>query len=572
VKLNSEWRGALLLAAVLAALIGSHYAFLYRPLREQLRQTRVPRSGMLPSHPEIDPAVIRRLGWLSVTSNRESAFTHFPAEKPRGVTRLCAFGSSYTFGTEVDGHSDYPTLLAKSFRRLGRHDVEVLNFGVGGYGFHQSFMLWEHVHERYGCDYTLVFPGRWFPERDTVFNYNPPKVPYSIHARYVLREDGLERIDVLGDTHEERFDEYYRFFPRWRYLRYDREPPLALRSLRPAASPPSNPLYYQSSDAEEEAQLTYRALLTRMAAAGEPIVLGSFQEIDVETGRSVAAPNLSVIKLERLRTFPYAAPNSHQGTWGNDLIARAFLAQIAEGADSSVPVLETGDLDRAALPSASGAEALPLAEYDSVRVHLGDAAIGRFTTMDPSDKSTLAQDRAVSLLALKGPDQSITAACFLPLDRTLSDGMKVSWRTVADDRPAPLEPVRLLAPGVHIGVLNVEGLEYDQTRLELVRGTSLVGPVSLLLEGEPILDGEWNGRVESRTELQAVRAPCRRLRSARGGWLDPTRLASSGLLEVVLLREGAPPTRAPFAAWWLTEVELPRAHRPLPEKIRSARD
>ena len=206
VKLSSEWRGALLLAAVLAGLIGSHYAFLYRPLREQLRKTRVPRSDQLASHPEIDPAVIRRLGWLSVTSNRESAFTHFPAEKPPGVTRLCAFGSSYTFGTEVDGQSDYPTLLGRQFQRLGREDVEVLNFGVGGYGFHQSFMLWEHVHERYGCDYTLLFPGRWFPERDTVFNYTPPKVPYAIHARYVLRGDALERIDVLYLPRHFRFD------------------------------------------------------------------------------------------------------------------------------------------------------------------------------------------------------------------------------------------------------------------------------------------------------------------------------------------------------------------------------
>jgi hypothetical protein len=571
-KPNSEWRGALLLAAVLVALIGSHYAFLYRPLREELRRTRAPKSSQLPSHPELDPALVRRVGWLRVSSDRESAFFRFSPEKPRGVTRVCAFGSSFTFGAEVAGNSDYPTLLGRAFRRLGRDDVEVLNFGVGGYGFHQSYLLWEHLHERYGCDYTLVFPGRWFPERDTVFNYDPRKVPYSIHARYVLREGGLELIDPLGDSHEERFDEYYRFLPRWRYLRYDREPPLALRSLRPADSPPSNPFYYHSAGAEEEAQLTYRALLEKMAATGEAIVLGSFAEVDVATGLSVAAPNLSVIKLERHRTFPYAAAYSHQGTWGNDLVARTFLAEIVEGADSIAPVLETRDLDWASLPAAAETSRLPLAAYASVKVHLGGTAIGRFTTIDGSRRSTLAEAGTVSLLALKGPDQSIAAACFLPLDRDLADGMKVSWQTVADDSPAPLGPVRLLAPGVNIGVLNVPGLEFDQARLKLVRGTSLAGPVALLLDGEPVLRGEWNGRIRSRAELAPLHEPCRRLRATRGGWIDPTTLAPSGLLEVVLRREEAPASRAPLAAWQLVDFVLPRAPEPLPVRLRVARE
>jgi len=562
----------LCLAALLLGLVGAHYSFFYRPLREEMRLQRAPKSDRLVSHPEIDRAVMRRLGWLRAPSDRESSFAHFTPEKPEDATRLCSFGSSFTFGTEVDGHSDYPTLLGEAFRRLGRDDVEVLNFGVGGYGFHQSHLLWEHVHERYGCDYTLIFPGRWFPERDTVFNYNPRKVPYLIHARYVLRGDGLELIDVVGDNHTERFDQYYRFLPRWRFLRYDREPPLALRSLRPADSPPSNPFYYRSDGAEEEAQLTYRALLEKMAATGKPVILGSFSEVDAATGRSVDAPNLAVIEMDRRRTFPYAAPQSHQGTWGNDLIARAFLAAIVDGADTSVPVLETGDLDPVpTMPTTTAVDMLPLAAHTSVAVHLDDAAIGRFATVDPGHKSTLADDGTVSLLALKGPDQSITAACFLPLPRDLVDGMDVSWKTVQGDRPPALEPIRLLGPGVNIGVLNVPDLEFDQARLKLVRGSSLAGPVSLQLAGEAILRGEWNGRVRSRTDLEPVHGPCRRLRASRGGWLDPTRLERRGILEVVLRREGETPTRAPLAAWWLTDFDLPRAAKPLPERLSAAR-
>ncbi|MGI9591833.1 MAG: hypothetical protein ACR2P8_10735, partial [Myxococcota bacterium] len=357
-----------------------------------------------------------------------------------------------------------------------------------------------------------------------------------------------------------------------RFLRYDREPPLALRSLRPRSSPPTNPFYYDASEAEDEAHRTYRALLERMVASGETIVLGSFSELDVATGRSVDAPNLHVFQLEHHRAFPYAAQFSHQGAWGNDLVARAFLAQLVEGAAATVPVLETHDLDPTSLPASRPASdpaaRLPLASYASVKVHLGDAPIGRFTSVDAGRRMTLAEAGTTALLAIKGPEQSLAAACFLPVDQALQDGQAVSWETAAQDGTPPLGPVRLLAPDVNVAVLNVAGLEFDQRRLRLTQGTNRTGPVSLLLEGEPILRGEWNGRVRSRAELHPVHEPCRRLRATRGGWVDPTGLLPRGSLELVLRPKNGPPTRAPFAAWTLTDFELPRPAEALPGRLR----
>lgn len=569
---RSEWRGVALLAAALLAAFGAHYAFLFRPLREELRRTRAPRSLELPSHPEIAPEVVRRLGWLKLDNDRDSAFTRFDAEKPGGETRVCTFGSSFTFGAEVDGHSDYPTLLAGAFRRLGRDDVRVLNFGVGGYGFHQSYQLWEHVHERYGCDFSLVFPGRWFPERDTVFNYDPTKVPYWIHARYVLRGDDVELVEVPGGTHTERFDAYYRYVPLWRFLRYDREPPLALRSLRPRGSPPSNPFYYDASSAEEEAQRTYRILLERMAASGEPIVVGTFSEVDFATTRSVRAPNFRRFLLERHRSFPYAAAYSHQGALGNDVVARAFLVQLVDGAPLEVPLLRTRGLDRSASAAPPAGPGPPLSSYASVRVHLGGAPIGRFTSVDPGSRDSLAEAGTHSLLAVKGPDQSLAEACFLPLARALRGGEAATWETATEDRPAALPPLRLLAPGVPLGVLDVPDLEFDQRRLELTRGESLTGPVRLLLDGEPVLAGEWNGRIRSRAHLEPPGEPCRRLRASRGGWLDPTRLPETGLLELVLRPQDGPATRVPFAAYTLSRFPLPRPDDPLPRRLSPRRE
>ena len=49
-----------------------------------------------------------------------------------------------------------------------------------------------------------------------------------LHACYVLRGGELALVDVLGQTHRERFDGYKRFVPPLRYLRYDRSPPAFL--------------------------------------------------------------------------------------------------------------------------------------------------------------------------------------------------------------------------------------------------------------------------------------------------------------------------------------------------------
>ena len=71
----------------------------------------------------------------------------------------------------------------------------------------------------------------------------------------------------------ERFGEYFRFLPRWRYLRYDRNPPPLALALVPRNRTLPNPFYYHSGTAEEESYATYRILLRRMADSGAQIVL-----------------------------------------------------------------------------------------------------------------------------------------------------------------------------------------------------------------------------------------------------------------------------------------------------------
>ncbi|HET7565345.1 MAG TPA: SGNH/GDSL hydrolase family protein [Gemmatimonadaceae bacterium] len=75
-----------------------------------------------------------QLNAMALRSDREYAPT-----PPRGVLRVAAFGDSYVYGTEVDNANAWPTLMEVDNPRL-----EVLNYGVGGYGLDQAYLRYLH--------------------------------------------------------------------------------------------------------------------------------------------------------------------------------------------------------------------------------------------------------------------------------------------------------------------------------------------------------------------------------------------------------------------------------------------
>ncbi|MDH3686077.1 MAG: SGNH/GDSL hydrolase family protein [Myxococcales bacterium] len=562
----AEWRGVLAFLLGVLLLVGAQYTFLHRPLVHELREKGKPKLDRFEAHPLIEPAVLRQLGWLTPARETEpaSAYTRIPPEKRAGTVRVCCFGGSTTFGTEVGAEYDYPTFLQRHFDRLGRSEVEVVNFGIAGYGFHQIFLLWEHLFARFACDYTLLFPGFFHAERDISFVYSPLGDPYAMHARYVVRGDDVELVPVVGETRSERFDEYFRFIPRWRYLRYDREPPMALRTLRPRDAPPSNPFYYLDATRDEEAPATYRVLLARMAAAGAPVVLASTSETDVALSDAVGSENLSAIRRRRQRSFPYQAPRWHDGPWGNDLVARSFLYQILEGADATSPLLATSDVRWPELSAGSAGET-PLADYDRVEIELDDVAIAHFTSGDPRRTSSLADEGTVSLLSIKRPGESVVESCFLPLDFALVEGMAASWSGVSGSLPPAPAPLHRLA-GENIGVVEIEGLRFRrQRRLLLDAPAPADGALSLELDGRTILRAAHDG---SRIELTPAGEPCRLLRATAEGWVDPASIGPSGILELVLRGEAIDARRIPFARWEMATVALPVARRPLAPQLK----
>jgi hypothetical protein len=74
--------------------------------------------------------------------------TTFGPTAPPGKLRVALFGDSYTNGAEVRDDETWGVYAESALQQLGV-PVEVLNFGVNGYGMDQAFLRWRHVGRRY---------------------------------------------------------------------------------------------------------------------------------------------------------------------------------------------------------------------------------------------------------------------------------------------------------------------------------------------------------------------------------------------------------------------------------------
>jgi hypothetical protein len=95
---------------------------------------------------------------------------------PTGVLRIAVLGDSFTEGLQVDEQATWAQQLQAKLaadrscplRRGHGAVVEVLNFGVGGYGTGQELLTWRHLARRYQPDLVLlaVYPGNDFTDNE----------------------------------------------------------------------------------------------------------------------------------------------------------------------------------------------------------------------------------------------------------------------------------------------------------------------------------------------------------------------------------------------------------------------
>ncbi len=588
--------GALALAIGLAV---ADYLFFYRPHVEQLRGKRSsivasvadPWRQPLPEVRHVEPPAMRRLGKLN--TRKQSAFIHFDREKAPGVVRTCSFGDSFTQGGEVDDVHDYPNLLERRFAEAGAGNVESINFGIGAFGLSQSYMLWDFVARGFDCDFVLLGPRGFQSLRDATFGVLYHWTPFYLHARYVLDGGDVRLVEVAGDTYGERFDDYFRFLPRWRYLRYCRNPPLFLKTLLPeekgliaAGQRLENPFYYDRREAAEEVRDIHRILLGKLAGDGPTVLLGHYWPRVVELGESIEQERLSAVSFPQMLTFPYLAPQSHAGPFGNQLNAELFFAQLT-GSREPIPILSTRNLEGAE----SEAPRRSLSSYTKVTLELAGVPIGRFTLSAISGEEPLGVD---GLLSFHGEGESLLDGCLLPVDLELQPGMEVALRIGAAPGTAQhrLGEVAVSPGGFNIGAVRAKGIDFlTLQKLEHLREHGVPWPLTggkrrpfgiffrgneelaidglpegselaVLVDGQPVLRGELGAHGETPgIWLDALGDRCRFARANSSGLVGFDTLEDSGVIEIVAEHWQDGTVRAPLAAWTKAWIDVPRAER-----------
>lgn len=103
------------------------------------------------------------------------------------VIRVAAFGDSFTYCNEVDNDSSWPMQIERQFT-----DIEVLNYGVGGYGTDQAYLRYKQEGLQLNPDVVLIgFAPTDLRRTVNVYRrfYSALEIPL-FKPRFILDPDG----------------------------------------------------------------------------------------------------------------------------------------------------------------------------------------------------------------------------------------------------------------------------------------------------------------------------------------------------------------------------------------------
>lgn len=287
--------------------------------------------------------LIFKVGWIEPPEERSNYFLNFRSEKNEGVIRIGAFGDSWTYGSEVIKGQSYPAQLKEFFNKFSEiNKIEVLNFGVGGHGFSQSFVLWQEYGKKYNLDYILLgLLGFFDSSRNISFlpagndvlqnKFLPPiKGRYILETNYKGQEQdqtGLQFINIKGKNFLERYRNYYSVFPSWKVLKYDSEFfQFWWNSFFPHFRGMKNPFYYTDLSEEEEGANINKILLSKMNKFHNKriLLLEMFtNESDMyEEVKNIY--NFNRIDIFEKTDFLYERKN-HLSSLGNEMLAAIYF-------------------------------------------------------------------------------------------------------------------------------------------------------------------------------------------------------------------------------------------------------
>ena len=413
---------------VLGALLSIRHHFFLKNLGGFREFTEGVSQKKLSDFPGLTNRQIVNIGWAHRASNPPSnSYLYFPREKRKGKVRVGLFGDSFVEGAETKKGFDISSFLQQKFHHSGFPHVEVLNFGVGAYGVHQSLLLWEYLGQYFDLDYSIFIIYPWQKRRDRTFmwgyNHFAPA-----HARYIIENEKLSLMPVDGANRTEAGFLYNSLIPPWKYIRYDEKPPAFLRALVPInRTIKINPFYYRLLERDEEILLTYAKLFENLPTDKTEaiVVCNSRSMCEFQKSMSTSKPyvlNSQLEKYFRESQMVYKAPRNHLSALGNQLRADELFS-LLRGEDQ--PNLDFLKIDKIQHPSYLGpSTSSPLFAYSNVSVNILEREVATFVTKAEKQKDwrwnknlDFQEEKIFSLLWVS-EDKSLF---FIPTNFLLSD-------------------------------------------------------------------------------------------------------------------------------------------------------
>ncbi len=529
---------------------------------------------------------LQRMLWR-LNFDKKSSYVNFDMKKSPDSIRIGCFGDSFTRGDEVNERYDYPSFLQGLFQKNGYENVEILNFGMGWYGFHQAFILWENVGRQYELDAVLLGPQAFHKRRDLSFNHSFSYSPvqgdvHYFHSRYILKGNTVERIDPIGETITERIDNYWKFIPHLQYLRYDSNPPAFLTApaacLLPNRKLKANPFYYKK-DRDREVNTIYRILLSRIADQTPRVFLTDYREQEVQLAGSIEKDNVAATLFYQPVHFPYLAFTAHNGPCGNALLAQQMFDFLTQKEESVLSLIETEDIEREAIEQVR-LKKTDLSEYKDIAVEINGVKLGRFYdsyaiwemyckgSSCEREKNTF--EDTVSLIMLKNAgDESLLEAVFMPVDFEIREDASVTIQVTHHSRVREyaLGKVSLLNPGLNIGVIDLGKTLADCIRKNIhIEGSDFLwkglgniqknDAVAIFVDQVLILSGKV-GKQDEKFVLNFFHQRYFTIRADGREFLDIEQLDPTGIVYLALSIKEDETIRIPLARWLKIRKTVP---------------
>lgn len=186
--------------------------------------------------------------------------------------RMVVLGDSYTEALQVDLEQTYHGRLEAEFADR----LEVLNFGVSGYGTAQELLTYKHFARKFSPDIVLLafYPGNDIKDNDKALAGNYPR-PY-----FTPGQDGLELDDSFRRSPKQRrskraYDLYYYLTDHslilslFDQLRYRQRPDQSAQYralVRVVSKTESDLIYAPRSQSHRDAWLLTERLILELAA------------------------------------------------------------------------------------------------------------------------------------------------------------------------------------------------------------------------------------------------------------------------------------------------------------------